>query len=255
MKPTVVVTCRLGLQAGLSFVRRVSGSTRGLGSSIRLGLWPQPRRHHGLGAVSPLAAALPSSDNSACPASCLHHASAAGGGCAAGPGGRHQPQQQQRPGCGSCATAGCWHCGLPCLLCLLRLLGLSQCLLPYRHPTTLPPADHAAAGKTSTAASPPAQTVWNGEGPDYDMLDVERLHDEMARRPTEPDASQYDGEGPGAAGRGGAVACAANASGSATSMPCPVLPCPALPCPADFGMSDVERFHEEAAKDRAVRRK
>lgn len=26
-------------------------------------------------------------------------------------------------------------------------------------------------------------------------------------------------------------------------------------CPADFGMLDVERFHEEAAKDRAVRRK
>ena len=67
---------------------------------------------------------------------------------------------------------------------------------------TLPPADHS----TTTAA--PAQTVWNGEGPDYDMLDVERLHDEMNRRPTEPDASQYDGEGRGGAGLGWAAAAA-----------------------------------------------
>ena len=82
--------------------------------------------------------------------------------------------------------------------CLLSL-PLRYALLPR---ATLTPADHA----TTTAA--PAQTVWNGEGPDYDMLDVERLHDEMNRRPTEPDASQYDGEGPGGAGPGWAAAAA-----------------------------------------------
>jgi hypothetical protein len=44
------------------------------------------------------------------------------------------------------------------------------------------------------------------------MLDVERLHDEMNRRPTEPDASQCDGEGPGGAGLGWAAVCALPAS-------------------------------------------
>ncbi|KAL4443920.1 hypothetical protein ABPG75_011657 [Micractinium tetrahymenae] len=79
-------------------------------------------------------------------------------------------------------------------------------------------AARAMAGKARALAGEP--TVFNGEGTEYDMLDVGRFQEERAAAVRRgPDPSQYNGEGP------------------------------------DFSMTDVERFCEECAKDKAVRRK
>ncbi|KAI7838224.1 hypothetical protein COHA_007971 [Chlorella ohadii] len=126
------------------------------------------------------------------------------------------------------------------------------------------------------------QTVWNGEGPDYTMRDVERFHeDEAARKFHLPaDMSQWDGEGkdysmkdveafhqaqaraaagpdvfngegPGA-GQTPAVGLKAWPHGGPASLPSRSM---YNGEGQDYDMKDVERFHEEATKDAMMRRK
>ncbi|KAL4426155.1 hypothetical protein ABPG77_007437 [Micractinium sp. CCAP 211/92] len=126
------------------------------------------------------------------------------------------------------------------------------------------------------------------------MLDVERFHEELAAKARRgPDPSQYNGEGPGEAlwclgggtssERWAPCCCGQGEEHCSQRVPdcfvalCPgchggcsilrsLVNCPhgmqfhlpaaaAHPALADFSMADVERFCEECAKDRAVRRK
>lgn len=112
-----------------------------------------------------------------------------------------------------------------------------------------PQARRSSAPRRVVVAASPKQTVWNGEGPDYTMKDVENFHDEAAK--AERRAGVFNGEGPDFDMRDVEALHDAVAKAKARG-----------PDPSqyngegpDFTMKDVEAFHEEAAKDRAVRRK
>lgn len=124
------------------------------------------------------------------------------------------------------------------------------------------------------------QTVWNGEGPDYTMRDVERFHeDEAARKFHLPaDMGQWDGEGKDynmkdvqafheVQARAAANPDVFNGEGPGYGMK-DVEAFHDAQAKArgpdasmyngegqDYDMKDVERFHEEATKDKMMRRK
>lgn len=137
------------------------------------------------------------------------------------------------------------------------------------------------------ARSAKRQTQWDGEGEDYTMKDVERLHEREAARlfHLPADEGQWDGEGRdydmadvgalaarAVAGKVSAVAeepTVFNGEGAEYDMLDVerfhdelVAKARRGPDPSqyngegpDFSMADVERFCEECAKDKAVRRK
>ncbi|PSC68690.1 Extracellular basic protease [Micractinium conductrix] len=127
------------------------------------------------------------------------------------------------------------------------------------------------------------QTVWNGEGEDYGMKDVERFHEQEAARAFHlpADEGQWDGEGKDYEMEDvkefavHAARLASKASQTVWNGEGPdygmrdvealheQVAAQARRGPdasqyngegPDFSMEDVERFHEESAKDKAVRR-